>query len=200
MKLYIATANAHKVEELRTLLAEALPNLQVLSGDKLGGMPHVDETATTFEGNALLKAEALHALAPEGSWTLADDSGLAIDALNGAPGIFSARHAGPDATDADNRRKILAELEGVPEQRRRARFICALVLLGPSAQQHTFTGTCEGNITLEEQGSGGFGYDPLFKPTGYGETFGVLPSETKHALSHRGRAITELASFLANIA
>lgn len=196
MKLFIATGNAHKVGELTKILTEQVPDLLVLGASELGGMPHVDEIANNFEGNALLKAQALHALAPEDSWILADDSGLAVDTLHGAPGILSARYAGPNATDADNRTKLLTDLAGVPESKRHARFVCFLVLLGPDGNEHTFTGTCEGIIALEEQGTGGFGYDPIFRPAGHDDTFGILPPETKNIISHRARALAALVKFL----
>ena len=195
MKLYIATSNKHKVTELRALLTEALPEIEIHGADSLGGMPFVNETAKTFEGNALLKAEALHSLATDKFWTLADDSGLEVDALNGAPGIFSARYAGPDANDGDNRTKLLKELSGVPKQLRQARFVCALALICPDQEISSFTGTCEGYITLKPEGVGGFGYDPVFKPDGHEHTFGILPPEVKHAISHRARALNALAEF-----
>ena len=196
MKLFIATGNTHKVGELTKVLTEQVPDLLVLGASELGGMPHVDETADNFEGNALLKAQALYALAPKNSWVLADDSGLAVDTLHTAPGILSARYAGPNATDADNHTKLLTDLAGVPESKRHARFVCFLVLLGPDGNEHTFTGTCEGIIALEEQGTGGFGYDPIFRPVGHDDTFGLLPPETKNTISHRARALAALVKFL----
>jgi XTP/dITP diphosphohydrolase len=196
VKLYIATNNVHKVGELKTLLQNKLPEIQVDGVNKFGGMPEVEESAGTFEGNALLKARALHQLVDEGSWTLSDDSGLIVDALNGDPGIYSARFAGLNATDDDNRKKLLHCMEGIPYPMRQARFTCTLVLLGPDDQEHAFPGTCEGSIALKEKGSDGFGYDPVFIPEGHKDTFGILPSNLKNRISHRARAFKKLVAFL----
>jgi XTP/dITP diphosphohydrolase len=196
MNLYIATNNAHKVGELKDLLKNKLPDIQVKGANKFGGMPEVEESAGTFKGNALLKARALHQLVDEGSWTLADDSGLVVDALNGDPGIYSARFAGLNATDDDNRKKLLKSMEGIPSPMRQARFICILALLGPGDQEHAFPGACEGSISLEERGSDGFGYDPIFIPEGHKNTFGILPSDLKNSISHRARAFEQLVRFL----
>ena len=196
MKLYIATNNVHKVGELKSLLQNKLPDIQVDGANKFGGMPEVEESAGTFEGNALLKARALHRLVDEGSWALSDDSGLVVDALNGDPGIYSARFAGLNATDDDNRKKLLKSMEGIPAPMRQARFICILALLGPDDQEHAFPGTCEGSIALEERGSDGFGYDPVFIPEGHKNTFGILPSNLKNRISHRARAFEQLVTFL----
>ena len=194
MKLHLATGNVHKVKELARLFADAGLEVEVASAAEVGGMPEVDENAVTFEGNALLKAEALKKQVPDG-WVLADDSGLEVDALEGKPGVFSARYAGPGATDEDNRKKVIASLEGVPESRRGGRFICALVLLGPG-QQQVFRGECEGNLIVEEKGEGGFGYDPIFRPDGKDETFGEMSPEEKNQLSHRARAMTKLVDWI----
>lgn len=196
MKIYLATGNPHKVGELQSLLGQGLPDIKVCGAEELGGMPHVREDAGTFEGNALIKAQALRETAPAGSWILADDSGLVVDALEGAPGIYSSRYAGTHATDTDNRSKLLSEMEGVPETKRHARFVCVLSLLDPKGLVHSFNGICEGCITQDEQGKGGFGYDPVFRPDGHSQTFGNLPATTKNSISHRANALQELASFL----
>lgn len=196
LRLLLATGNAHKAEEFARLFAEAGVAAEVLSARAVGGMPRVDETAGTFAGNARLKAEALRRLAPAGSWVLADDSGLSVDALGGAPGVDSAVYAGPRATDAENRAKLLAALAGVPPARRGARFTCHLVLLGPEAEDMEFTGHCEGEVLAAERGAGGFGYDALFVPRGRDRTFAELPAADKDELSHRARAFAALAAWL----
>lgn len=195
-RILLATGNAHKAEEFARMFAEAGLPCEVASARAVGGMPVVPETAGTFAGNARLKAEALRHLAPQGAWVLADDSGLSCDALDGAPGVDSAIYAGPRATDAENRAKLLAALRGVPAERRGARFTCHLVLLGPDGEDAEFTGHCEGSILAAERGAGGFGYDSLFVPAGHRETFGELPASTKDALSHRARAFAALAAWL----
>lgn len=195
MDLFIATGNAHKVEELQTLLSSGRPDIQVHSAKALGGMPHVVEDEDTFEGNALLKARALRKIS-NGQPVLADDSGLCVDALKGAPGIYSARFAGPDASDADNRKKLLEALEDIAEDKRAAHFACVLAYIDSSGKEHTFAGKCHGEITLAEHGKGGFGYDPVFRPGGFQETFGSLPADTKNRLSHRAKALQALLGFL----
>lgn len=196
LRLILATGNAHKAEEFARLFAEAGLRAEVLTAKAVGGMPPVAETAGTFAGNARLKAEALRRLAPADAWVLADDSGLSCDALEGAPGVDSAVYAGPRATDAENRAKLLGALRGVPAARRGARFTCHLVLLGPAGEDLEFTGHCHGRIRESERGEGGFGYDALFVPEGRDRTFAELPAADKDALSHRARAFAALATWL----
>lgn len=195
MKLYIATGNPHKVGELSKILSSEVPEIQVFGAQELGGMPVVVEDQSTFEGNALLKARALLKVA-HGSPVLADDSGLCVDALEGAPGIYSARYAGEKASDADNRQKLLEALDATPAGQRSAHFACVLAYIDSEGQEHTFSGTCPGQITFIEEGSGGFGYDPIFKPAGFDQTFGTLSSETKNQLSHRAKALLEFIRYL----
>lgn len=195
-RLLLATGNAHKAEEFSRLFAEAGLRAEVLTAKTVGGMPPVAETAGSFAGNARLKAEALRRIAPSDLWVLADDSGLSCDALGGAPGVDSAVYAGPAATDAANRAKLLRELSGVPAARRTARFTCHLVLLGPAGEDLEFTGHCEGSVLAAERGEGGFGYDALFVPAGRDRTFAELPAADKDALSHRARAFAALATWL----
>ncbi|MCL1888585.1 MAG: RdgB/HAM1 family non-canonical purine NTP pyrophosphatase [Kiritimatiellaeota bacterium] len=180
MKLLLASRNRHKLAEFRAILGPG-----VLSTDDIPGLPEIEETAETFEGNAILKARGL-ALA-SGLWTLADDSGLEVDFLDGAPGVRSARYAGENATDADNLQKLLDAMRGV--KNRSARFRCALALSSPDGQTRTVSGACEGRLAETPRGANGFGYDPLFIPDGHTSTFAELPAETKNALSHRARAI-----------
>ncbi|MFO8026551.1 MAG: RdgB/HAM1 family non-canonical purine NTP pyrophosphatase [Opitutales bacterium] len=189
-KLIIATGNAHKTEEFAALLVGS--GFEAQSAAACGGMPEVEETGTTFAANAQLKAEALRQFAPDDAWVLADDSGLEVDALGGEPGIFSARYAGAGATDAANVAKLLAALAGLPESKRTARFRCALCLIDPQGRKHSFEGSCEGRISEAPSGSSGFGYDPVFVPTGYGQSFAELGEAIKGELSHRARAVQAL--------
>jgi len=196
MKLFLATGNAHKVRELRelvedTALGSPIPNLEIHSADALGGMPPVVEDTGTFEGNARKKARALAALLPPFSsdepdaWALADDSGLCVDALGGAPGVESAYYAGPQADSAENFAKLVADMRGVPPDQRGAHYVCVLVLCAADGREHVFRGECQGTLAVEPRGQGGFGYDPLFIPHGFDQTFGELPASVKRTHSHR---------------
>lgn len=185
--LILASGNAHKAEEFAHLLGGS--DVKVQSAAVCGGMPDVEETGGTFAENAQIKAEALRETAPAGAWVLADDSGLEVDALGGEPGIYSARYAGPGASDGDNVKKLLEALASVPGERRTARFRCALCLIDPEAQIYHFEGSCEGGISKHPSGSSGFGYDPVFIPSGYQQTFAELGETMKGALSHRARAV-----------
>lgn len=184
--LVFGTGNRKKAGELADLLRGAPLELKTLAD--FGTPLEVDESGASFAENAAIKAtaQARHL----GQWVLGDDSGLCVDALQGAPDIYSARYAGPGATDADNRRKLLAELEGVAEQRRGAHFVCTLALADPSGtiRAHS-SGACHGRIRTAEAGSGGFGYDPLFEIVEYHRTFGELSPAVKACLSHRARAM-----------
>lgn len=188
--LIIATGNAHKAVEFAQLLDGA--DFEVHSAAVCGGMPEVEETGTTFAANAQLKAKALRGAAAADAWVLADDSGLEVDALNGEPGIFSARYAGPEASDAENVTKLLAALSDVPPARRSARFRCALCLIDSKGGVHHFEGTCEGHISDAPTGSSGFGYDPVFIPEGYDQSFAELGEAVKAQLSHRARAVAAM--------
>ncbi len=192
--VYLATANAHKAGELEEILRTAGLDIHVCSARELGGMPDVEETAPDFEGNARLKAQALRPLAPQGAWVLADDSGLEVDALGGAPGVHSSRYAGPGASDADRNAKLLGALAGVPDAKRTARFRCCVVVLRGDGREFVFNGRCEGRISVSPAGCGGFGYDPLFVPEGYDRSFAELPGEVKNRISHRARALQALAA------
>jgi XTP/dITP diphosphohydrolase len=192
--IYLATGNAHKVEEIAAMLAGA--PVRVASAAEVGGMPAVDETGSTFAENARLKAAALVPQLPAGAWALADDSGLVVDILGGAPGILSARYAGPDATDDENNRRLMDELAMVPPARRSARFICCFVLLNAEGREYIFSGECPGRIINTRRGIGGFGYDPLFVPDGHEDTFAELGADVKNRLSHRARAVQSLLEWL----
>lgn len=187
--IYLATGNEHKAQEFAQMLKDS--DFELLSAKALGGMPEVDENETTFAGNALLKAKALKALAPSDAYILADDSGLCVDALGGAPSIRSARYAGVSGKGADNANnlKLLKELKGVPLKERTARFVCSLALIAPDNSEYIFEGKVEGFIIEEELGDNGFGYDPLFLYKEFNKTTAQIDPEIKNSISHRGKAI-----------
>jgi len=196
MRIFLASGNAYKAVEFQTLAdASGLP-LRIVPAAAAGGMPPVVEDAGTFEGNARKKALALRARLPAGAWALADDSGLCVDALGGAPGVESAYYAGPQGDSAANLRKLVVAMRSVPEAARRAHFTCVLVLAGPGGTEQIFEGRCDGRLLDEPRGGAGFGYDPLFVPDGYTESFAELGEAVKNSLSHRGRAWAQLASWL----
>lgn len=195
LTLVVATNNEHKLRELAAMLAD-LP-VRVLGLREFPGAPPVNETGTTFAENAILKARA--AAEHTGRWAMADDSGLEVDALDGQPGVYSARFAGPDATDGENNDKLLRLLEHVPDEERTARFRCALALVSPTGEIFVDEGTCEGVIARAPRGSGGFGYDPLFVVPELGRTFAELPPSVKDRISHRARAFSAARKRLAYI-
>lgn len=183
MKIMIATGNKGKLTEFRRLLMPV--NIQVVSAVEEGFSDMPEETGTSFAENAWIKAYTLYQAS--GYATLADDSGLEVEALGGAPGIYSSRYAGEGATDEENIQKLLLSLAG--EENRRARFVCTICYISQRGQSHYVTGVCHGQIAREPIGSGGFGYDPLFL---VGErSFAELPEEEKDRISHRARAIRE---------
>jgi XTP/dITP diphosphohydrolase len=195
-RLLIATRSEHKLRELRELLA--LERAELVSLDELGVDGDPVEDGATFEDNAAIKAR--FGAEATGLPTLADDSGIEVDALDGGPGVRTRRFAGEDATDADNNAKLLAALDGLPPERRGARYVCALVLAIPGQPLLYARGECRGRIATQPRGSGGFGYDPIFEPETEppgGRTFGEWSAEGKHRISHRGRAAREMASLLA---
>ena len=184
MIVLIATHNHHKLEEIRQIFA--LPSLRLVAADEVPGLPEeVVEDADTFEGNALKKAHEL--CAASGLWTLADDSGLEVEALGNAPGVHSARYAGEPHNDAANNAKLLRNLADATN--RRARFRCVLALAAPDGRAWTAEGSCEGRIAQAPAGTGGFGYDPLFHLEGDRRSFAELPAAEKNRLSHRARAL-----------
>lgn len=196
MKLFLATGNAHKIEEFRELLASAGLPIEVHAASSAGGMPEVEEDQATFSGNALKKARALAERLPEGAYVLADDSGLCVDFLDGAPGVYSARYAGEQATDSENVDKLLLALADCEKPARGAGFQCHLALVSKGGEEHLFSGECRGRIVGERRGAGGFGYDPVFVPEGCSLSFAELSSEQKAAISHRGRAMVKLLAWL----
>ncbi|PTY04807.1 non-canonical purine NTP pyrophosphatase, RdgB/HAM1 family [Opitutaceae bacterium EW11] len=196
MKLYLASGNAHKAQEFQALADASGAEMQVLSARSLGGMPSVVEDTGTFVGNARKKAHALRVLAPADAWVLADDSGLCVDALSGAPGVESAYYAGPQSDGAANLAKLLHVLRDVPGERRRAHFVCVLVLLSPTGKEQIFEGRCNGTLAEEARGDHGFGYDPIFIPDGRKKSLAEMSEAQKNALSHRARAWMELRKAL----
>ena len=183
----VSTRNAHKLDEIRQILG---PAFQLIDLSCVPALGEVEETGETFEENAALKA--LAASAHFEGWVLADDSGLEVDALDGAPGVRSARFSGANATDASNRALLLEKLVGTSPNQRAARFRCVIALARGGKILAHFSGSVEGTIISSEKGAGGFGYDPLFVPEGYRETFAELTAETKNRLSHRGRALAAM--------
>jgi XTP/dITP diphosphohydrolase len=190
MRLLIATRNRHKLQEIRAILN--LPGLALVGADEVPGLPEVEEDAATFEGNARKKARVLGQAS--GMWTLADDSGLEVAALGGAPGVYSARYAGPDADDSANNAKLLAALADVAD--RQAQFRCVLALYAPDGRSWIMEGICRGRINQAGSGDHGFGYDPLFVPEGCGLTFAELPAGEKNRISHRAAALGQARSVL----
>ena len=189
-KVLIATNNKHKVEEIETALN--FEGWEFLTLADCKPYPEPVEDSDTFEGNALIKARAAHEAT--GLAALADDSGLAVDALDGAPGVFSARYCGVHGDDDANNAKVLAELEGVPDDKRTARFVCALAFVDEDGSETTAFGTIEGRIAHDLSGEGGFGYDPMFLPDEFcgAKTLAEVTQEEKNAISHRGNALRAL--------
>lgn len=184
MKIYIATHNAHKLREI----GEILPGFEIAAED-----PDAEETEETFEGNALIKVRAIAAL-HRGCWCMADDSGLEVDALGGAPGVRSARYAGEPSNTPANNALLLKNLEGV--ENRTARFVCAIALVDPEGQEHVVRGECPGRISMAASGTAGFGYDPLFVPDGHDQSFADLGDVEKNKISHRGRALAAVKAIM----
>ncbi|MBO3084590.1 RdgB/HAM1 family non-canonical purine NTP pyrophosphatase [Cellulomonas fengjieae] len=199
VRLVLATHNAHKVGELRAILAPVLPDLDPASvvGARDVGAPEPVEDGLTFAENALIKARALAAFT--GLPAVADDSGLSVDVLGGAPGIFSARWAGGHGDDAANLELLLAQLADIAAPHRGARFVCAAALVTPDGFEHVETGTLEGTLATEPRGTGGFGYDPILVPVGESRSCAELSPEEKNAISHRGTAFRALVPELVRV-
>ena len=239
MKLYLASGNAHKVQEFQALADASGLGIEIVSAKSVGGMPPVVEDTGTFIGNATKKARALKAVLlkettepidpefyrskqrqrrdepisqsplcsrgdllfqgpnAEGIWVLADDSGLCVDALGGAPGVESAYYAGPQGDSAANLAKLVQTMRDVPEEKRGAHFVCVLVLIDEAGREHVFEGRCDGSLLREPRGGAGFGYDPLFVPDGHKKSLAEIGEALKNQLSHRGRAWAAMRSFLA---
>jgi len=193
-EILIATKNAGKIKELGGLL-ESLP-VQLRSLNDFPKTIEPEETGATFVENAVLKAKSY--AQQTGGWALADDSGLEVEALNNAPGIFSARYAGATATDKERIEKLLKELDGI--ENRAARFVCAMAVADETGEiKFVAEGVCSGKIALAASGEGGFGYDPVFIPDGFSATFGELSGEIKQQISHRARATLKIIQYLRGI-
>ncbi|WP_307833311.1 RdgB/HAM1 family non-canonical purine NTP pyrophosphatase [Pimelobacter simplex] len=197
-KVLVASRNAKKLEEMRRILAEHMTAVEVVGLDDVAPFDEPVEDQPTFEGNALLKARA--GVAATGLPTLADDSGLCVDALNGMPGVLSARWSGPPKSDDRNNELLLAQLADVPDERRTAHFTCAVAVVHPDGREIVVEGRMDGQVVREVRGSGGFGYDVLFvadeRP---GLTTAELSREDKDAISHRGKALREVAPLVAQL-
>jgi XTP/dITP diphosphohydrolase len=195
MEILIATHNLGKLREYQALL----PSYTLIGLSDVGlGAFDVDETGSTFLDNAALKA--VQYARASGRITLSDDSGLCVDMLDGAPGVYSARYGGEGLDDAGRRAHLLAQMQHIPEGQRSAHFVCVIALHDPrTGQTYAVEGTCDGHILMEERGSGGFGYDALFVPEGYDLTYAEMPAEQKDALSHRARAVQKLIPLLHDV-
>ena len=184
-RFIVATKNQGKLREIEEILVD-FP-FEVVSMEEAGIGLEIEENGSTFEENALIKARTVSKIS--GGIVMADDSGLAVDYLDGAPGIYSSRFAGEGATDEDKNLKLLGLLEGVPREKRAARFVCAVAVVFPDGMYFTVNGTCEGYIGSKPIGANGFGYDPLLYIPGQGKTVAELDSDVKNAISHRGKAL-----------
>ena len=190
MKLVAATGNKGKLKEFK----EILPEYEIISLKDLDINCDIEETGKTFEENAVIKSETICNMT--GMVTFADDSGLEVDYLDGAPGIYSARYAGEGASDEDRNKKLLSELSNVSGEKRTARYVCAIAISYPDGKTYTFKDTCEGRITFAPEGNGGFGYDPLFYFDEFKTTLANVDAEVKNKVSHRYKALVKLKEFL----
>lgn len=197
VRVVFATGNAHKVGEVQHILDAAGADIEVLSLAAWPDAPTPVEDGETFAENALIKARAV--AQHTGHPAIADDSGICVDALNGMPGIFSARWSGAHGQDAQNLQLLLGQVREVPDGRRGAHFLCAAALVTPSGVERVVEGTIEGVLMREPAGSGGFGYDPIFRPHGYDVTTAELTAEAKNAISHRGAAFRALAPIISDV-
>lgn len=193
-KIIAATKNAHKIIEMNAITARL--GMEIISRDEAGIPPfEIVEDGETFEENSYKKAYEI--MKASGCPAIADDSGLCVDYLDGAPGVYSSRFSGEDGNDEANNRKLLKLLEGVPYEKRTAHYVAVITLVYPDGQTVTARGECAGHIAESESGHNGFGYDPLFVPEGYDVSFGHIPAEEKNRISHRGKALEILAQKLA---
>ena len=196
LELVIASTNIHKVREFRTMLKPFF-NFDLLSLSDFPGYVPPEETGKTFEENATLKA--VHAAKRLNRWVIADDSGLVVPAINGAPGVYSARYAGNDASDLENRKKLLEEMQHLMDEDRQAFFECSLALASPEGLKKCVKGTCEGTLLSKDRGGSGFGYDPLFIKHGYNKTFAELTESVKNRISHRRKALDKMVLCLESL-
>ena len=196
MELILASRNQKKIKEMETILATHFPGVRILSLDDVGFEGDIEENGTTYEENALIKARTAVEAGKHQYPAIADDSGLSVDALDGAPGVYSARYAGGHGDDAANNALLLKNLSHLPVSERTARFVCCIALVYPDGREMTVRGETEGLIINEARGNGGFGYDPYFYYQPFGKTFSELTAEEKNTISHRGKAIAKLAEIL----
>ncbi|MFO8031309.1 MAG: XTP/dITP diphosphatase [Desulfohalobiaceae bacterium] len=194
LQLVLASRNQGKIQEIKAILQGVKPGIQVLGLDSFPALGSIPEPGSTFQENALHKARLV--AEKTGLLSLADDSGLEVDALQGAPGVYSARYSGPNAPDQKNNQKLLQELQSVPLQQRSARFVCVLAICAPGGEYSLSQGTWEGRITMQPRGDKGFGYDPLFEDPNLGKTAAELEPKEKNRLSHRAQALEDFAKKL----
>jgi len=197
MRVVLATQNAHKLIEMRRILDEAGLDIELVGTDQFPDLTDVAETGSTFAANALLKARSV--CSETGLPAIADDSGLGVDALNGMPGIFSARWSGAHGDDVANLNLLLGQLADVPDARRGAAFHCAAAVVLPDGTERVVEGTIDGTLIREPRGTNGFGYDPIFIPVGETRTTGEMSADEKDAISHRGRAVRALVPVLRDL-
>lgn len=190
MKVILASNNKNKLKEIREILSPL--GYELISQSESGINLEVDETGTTFEENALLKARAIYKIS--GTPVISDDSGLEVDYLNGAPGVYSHRYAGENATDEERCAKLISELEGVEEEKRSARFVCVICYIDENGKEYTVRGTCEGLIGFKPEGENGFGYDPVFMYNG--KSFAQISADEKNSVSHRADALRKFSEIL----
>lgn len=196
-RIIFATGNAGKIREIKEIMGDM--NIPIISMKEAGIVSDIEENGTTYEENATIKAKAVAALVEEGDLVMADDSGLEIDYLNKEPGIYSARYLGEDTSYRIKNRNLIDRLSGVPDEKRTARFVCAIAAVLPDGKVLTTRGVIEGRIGYEEAGQGGFGYDPIFYVPELGKTTAELTEEEKNDVSHRGRALRAMKEELKGI-
>jgi XTP/dITP diphosphohydrolase len=201
MDIVLATRNKKKADEIKKIIKEGfagtVPLIKIFTLDDFPECPGIEEEGDTFKANAVKKAVYISRCT--GMIAIADDSGLEVDALNGAPGVFSARYAGESADDRANVEKLLNEVKYIPYEKRGARFVCCIAVAFPNGDVKTFFGYVSGRIGTEPRGQKGFGYDPIFYPGGYDRTFAEMSEDEKNAISHRGKALRELRKYLLTI-
>ena len=195
-RIIFATGNKNKVRECHEILKDVAD--EIVSMKEAGLKADIDENGSTFEENAMIKAKAVHDLAPD-CIVIADDSGLVVDALNGEPGIYSARYLGEDTSYDIKNAKILERMQGVPREKRTARFVCAMAVIMPDGDSFTKTGVMEGYIGDHAEGENGFGYDPIFYLDEYGCSSAELTPQQKNAISHRGKALRAMKELLMKV-
>ena len=199
MDIVLASRNQKKIREMEAILSAHIPGICILSLDDIGFVGDIEENGTTYEENALIKATTAMEASGHCLAAIADDSGLSVDALGGAPGVYSARYAGGHGDDAANNALLIKNLADVPPEARTARFVCCIACVFPDGRQLTVRGETEGLIIDEARGEGGFGYDPYFYYVPYQKTFSELTADEKNAISHRGKAVAKLTAALQDL-